>query len=435
MAQQQYEAFLAAGYSYEQALAEGQAALNAAEADYDTMLADQQAYADAVAQQQFEQALAMGYPYDQAVEQGQYALDEAERQYSMQMMENMQVPQIQPEAEMYAAQVGQEQYDLARWMGMPESQAQAQGQYAYDSIEMQVEDDAVYEQEAYVQGYQRFLDTMEAQKAAKQEKMMAYEQLKLQKEFTEKRQAALNREARETQKLSDDHMKRVIAEKRAAAEKKALLEEKHAMKKMEEKRAEEAAYKAELKKMMKEQELREEKMADAKARGRKRAIEELQAKEAEEQAYKKQMELQEAKAKKQMQERMQEEALKELRAQRMERAAEAKRQEEDAAKRRRDAEYAKMMAEYKKQEAVQVTDDGKKEETVMVTPSKPLAVPSAAPVAAKEEPMVTVTSDEGLSHSYPKRDFTPEKPKKEETVTLKTGGEIHDGSGRVADKA
>merc|ERR1719240_1172381 len=135
---------------------------------------------------------------------------------------------------------------------------------------------------------------------------------------------------------------------------------------------------------------------------------------------------------------MQEEALKELRAQRMERekrAAEAKRQEEEAAKRRRDAEYAKMMAEYKKQEAVQVTDDGKKEETVMVTPSKPLAVPSAAPVAAKEEPMVTVTSDEGLSHSYPKRDFTPEKPKKEETVTLKTGGEIHDGSGWVADKA
>ena len=40
--QPRYEDVLAAGYSYEQALAEGQAALNAAEADYDTMLADQQ---------------------------------------------------------------------------------------------------------------------------------------------------------------------------------------------------------------------------------------------------------------------------------------------------------------------------------------------------------------------------------------------------------
>merc|ERR1719146_38840 len=141
VAQQQYEAFLASGYSYEQALAEGQAALNAAEADYDAMLADQQAYADAVAQQQFEQALAMGYPYDQAVEQGQLALDEAERQYSLSMMENMQVPQIAPEGEAYAEQVGQEQFDLALWLGMPESQAQAQGQYAYDSVEVQLEDE------------------------------------------------------------------------------------------------------------------------------------------------------------------------------------------------------------------------------------------------------------------------------------------------------
>merc|ERR1719331_3577074 len=154
MAQQQYEAFLAAGYSYEQALAEGQAALNSAEADYEEMLADQQAYADAVAQQQFEQALAMGYPYDAAVEQGQLPLDEAERQYSMSMMENMQVPQIAPEAEAYAGQVGQEQFDLALWMGMPEGQAQVQGEAAYDAIDMQAEEDAVYEQAAYEEGYQ-----------------------------------------------------------------------------------------------------------------------------------------------------------------------------------------------------------------------------------------------------------------------------------------
>merc|ERR1719155_35250 len=87
------------------------------------------------------------------------------------------------------------------------------------------------------------------------------------------------------------------------------------------------------------------------------------------------------------------------------------------------------MAEYKK-EKVQVTDDGAKDETVEVSATKPLAVP-----AAPAEPMVTVTSDEGMEHSYPKRDFKPEQPKKEETVTLKTSGEIHDGTGRVADKA
>merc|ERR1719387_7835 len=87
-----------------------------------------------------------------------------------------------------------------------------------------------------------------------------------------------------------------------------------------------------------------------------------------------------------------------------------------------------MMAEYQKKETVKVVDDGKKEETVEVTATKPLTVPT-------EKPMVTVTSNEGIEHSYPKRDFTPEQPKKEETVTLKTSGEIHDGTGRVADKA
>jgi hypothetical protein len=37
--------------------------------------------------------------------------------------------------------------------------------------------------------------------------------------------------------------------------------------------------------------------------------------------------------------------------------------------------------------------------------------------------------------SYPQRSFKPEEPKGEATVTLKTSSEIHDGSGRVADKA
>merc|ERR1719218_448744 len=120
-----------------------------------------------------------------------------------------------------------------------------------------------------------------------------------------------------------------------------------------------------------------------------------------------------------MQERMEQEALEEMRAQRAEREkaeleakrqeAEKQRKEQEEAKRRRDAEYAKMMAEYKKKEAVEVTDDGKKDETVMLTPTKPLAVPEAVPAQEKAEPTVTVVSDEGLSHSYPKRDFKPEK--------------------------
>merc|ERR1719247_3028056 len=212
------------------------------------------------------------------------------------------------------------------------------------------------------------------------------------------------------------------------------------MKREEEKRMEDAAFKAELKKLALEQEKRDEKIADAKARGKKRAIEELSAKEAEDQAYKKQMEEMkmemERKRTKDMQERMEKEALAEVRAQREAKAkaaAEAKREEEalrakeaEDAKLRREAEYKKMMAEYKK-EKVQVTDDGAKDETVEVSETKPLEVPAA--------PVVTVTSDEGMSHSYPKRDFKPEQPKTEETVTLKTSGEIHDGSGRVADKA
>merc|ERR1719281_1149241 len=104
-----------------------------------------------------------------AVQQGQLALDEAERQYSMAMMENMQVPQITEDAEAHALQVGQEQFDLARWMGMPESQAQAQGEYAYIVVQEVVMNEAVAQQMAYQQGYQRFLDAMATKEAAKQQ--------------------------------------------------------------------------------------------------------------------------------------------------------------------------------------------------------------------------------------------------------------------------
>merc|ERR1719389_1295684 len=103
------------GYSYDEALKKAQAALESSEKEFDELDEERTAYADAMAQQQYEDVLAAGYSY----EQGQLALDEAERQYSMSLMEGMQVPEIAPEADEYAAQVGQEQYDLAQWMGMP----------------------------------------------------------------------------------------------------------------------------------------------------------------------------------------------------------------------------------------------------------------------------------------------------------------------------
>ena len=55
-------------------------------------------------------------------------------------------------------------------------------------------------------------------------------------------------------------------------------------------------------------------------------------------------------------------------------------------------------------EAVTVTDDGAKKETVMVTPTAPL---------------ITVAGDAGMTHSYPQRTFKPEEPKTTETVTPK----------------
>merc|ERR1719375_2622407 len=184
-------------------------------------------------------------------------------------MESMQVPEIAPEADEYAAQVGQEQYDLAQWMGMPESQAQLQGEEAFEAVAAQIEDEAAYQaaydQAASEQGYQRFMDTMAANQAAKQERMASFEQIKRQKDLKLKEQ-------RETERMADEQMKRVIAEKKAMVEKKVLAE-----------RAEEDAFKAEIAKLEREQQKREKTIAEAKARGRARAIAELQTKEAEEQ--------------------------------------------------------------------------------------------------------------------------------------------------------
>merc|ERR1719327_2345116 len=233
--------------------------------------------------------------------------------------------------------------------------------------------------------------------------MASFEQIKRQKDLKLKEQ-------RETERMADEQMKRVIAEKKAQAKKKAIAEKKAMVeKKVLAERAEEDAFKAEIAKLEREQQKREKTIAEAKARGRARAIAELQTKEAEEQAYKQQAaELKAAKDRKAEAERKAEleaEAKEEQR-----RAA-----EKAAAEQRRKEEYAKMMAEYKEKETPKVVTD------------------AAAPLA---EPMVTVTSEEkGMAHSYPKRDFKPEQPKTEETVTLKTSGEIHDGSGKGADKA
>merc|ERR1719252_435476 len=76
------------------------------------------------------------------------------------------------------------------------------------------------------------------------------------------------------------------------------------------------------------------------------------------------------------------------------------------------------MAEYAQKKALEITDDAPK--GLEESPSKPL---------------VTITGEDGQSVSYPMRTFKPEEPKGEATVTLKTSGEIHDGSGQVADKA
>merc|ERR1719231_1995427 len=133
-------------------------------------------------------------------------------------------------------------------------------------------------------------------------------------------------------------------------------------------------------------------MAEAAARGRKRALEKMERQEAERKAEEKgyEAELEEAKrvkalfARKEEKERKEREALEELRMQKLMRE---KREE--------------LMAKYAAMEEVTVTNDGEKKENVMVTPSAPL---------------ITVTGEAGVTHSYPQRTFKPEEPKTTDTV-------------------
>merc|ERR1719247_1261933 len=124
----------------------------------------------------------------------------------------------------------------------------------------------------------------------------------------------------------------------------------------------------------------------------------MQQKEAEKNAEEKgyEEELQEAKRVKAELERKEREAMEELRMQKLMR----EKREETMAK------YSAMESKYF--ESVTVTNDGEKKESVMVTPSAPL---------------ITVTGEAGMTHSYPQRNFKPEAPKTPDTVTLKAGGE------------
>jgi hypothetical protein len=67
-----------------------------------------------------------------------------------------------------------------------------------------------------------------------------------------------------------------------------------------------------------------------------------------------------------------------------------------------------MVAKYSAMEEVTVTNDGEKKDTVMETPSAPL---------------ITVTGEAGMTHSYPLRTFKPEEPKTMDTVNLQASGE------------
>merc|ERR1719271_1026797 len=207
----------------------------------------------------------------------------------------------------------------------------------------------------------------------------------------------------EAAKLAEQKRAEKLAEKRAA--------------KLAEKRAEEEAARKETLRLKREAAEHAAKLAKAEERGRQRAIKLMEEKEAIAQAESKayEEELEEGKrvkalfARKEEQERREREALEELRAEKLARERAAQKAAAAEAKARRDAEFAQAMAEIASaKEAVTVTDDGAKKETVMVTPTAPL---------------ITVAGDAGMTHSYPQRTFKPEEPKTTETVTLKTGGE------------
>merc|ERR1719326_1359005 len=303
-------------------MAEGQAALNFAEADYDAMLADQQAYADAVAQQSFEMALQMGYSYPDAVAEGQAALEAAEHDYSIGLMQRLQfTPQVQ--AAMQAA-------------------AQA------DSKAVETEQD-------------NLLAEFQKERKAEQKAIeVAQEEL-----YQQKRAAKLAEQ--KAAKLAEQKRAEKLAEKRAA--------------KLAEKRAEEEAARKETLRLKREAAEHAAKLAKAEERGRQRAIKLMQEKEAIAQAEAKayEEELEEGKrvkalfARKEEQERREREALEELRAEKLARERAAQKAAAAEAKARRDAEFAQAMAEIASaKEEVTVTDDGAKKETVMVTPTAPL---------------------------------------------------------------
>merc|ERR1719258_298840 len=249
-------------------------------------------------------------------------------------------------------------------------------------------------------------------------KAVEAEQDKLLAEFQEERKVkqtlkavAEAAEERAAELVEQKRAAKVAEQKRAAklAEKKRAqkLAEKKRAEKLAEKRAEEEAARKETERLEREAKEHAAKLAEAEARGRQRAIAKMQAKKAEEKAYEEEME--EAKrvkalfARKEAQERMEREALEELRTQKVERERAAQRQAAAEAKIR--AEYEQMKTEYAKQ-AVKVVDDS---ENVVVTPTAPL---------------ITITGEDGNTHSYPQRTFKPEQPKSTETVTLKTDGEI-----------
>merc|ERR1719321_2084422 len=122
--QKQFEASLAFGASYDEALSHGQFAMDEAEAHFDEVNEEKKVYADNAAEEAFEQALAMGLPYDVAVQQGQQALDAAELEFEEEANEK----------EEFADAVGQMAFEKAL-QRMPFEKAFFKGQAGQDIAE------------------------------------------------------------------------------------------------------------------------------------------------------------------------------------------------------------------------------------------------------------------------------------------------------------
>merc|ERR1719482_1251083 len=109
--------------SPEDAIEEGQKAQDDAERHYEKVTAKKQAYADAIATQQFESALAMGASYEQAQAEGQAALDMSEEEFEMKENAKKMAQRALDDAEkefddtdaertVYANAVAQQQYEF-----------------------------------------------------------------------------------------------------------------------------------------------------------------------------------------------------------------------------------------------------------------------------------------------------------------------------------